>query len=56
LPLRTSSDPPRGVAFAERGRFLNAHLAAPQHDDQHAQREAMSIVGGLAHDRDDRDA
>jgi hypothetical protein len=41
------------VALAERERVLNAQPAAPQHDDQCSQPEAMPIVAGLAHDRDD---
>jgi hypothetical protein len=41
------------VAFAERERFLDAQPATPEHDDQRSQPEAMSIVAGLAHDRDD---
>jgi hypothetical protein len=47
--------PARGVqvALAERERFLDAQPAAPEHDDQRAQPEAMAVVAGLAHDRDD---
>ena len=35
------------VALAERERLLDAQPAAPEHDDQRAQPEAMSVVGGL---------
>jgi hypothetical protein len=41
------------VVLAERKRFLNTQPAAPEHDDQRPQPEAMAIVAGLAHDRDD---
>jgi hypothetical protein len=40
LPFRTSSDPRRGSSE----RFLDAQLAAPEHDDQRAQPQAVAIV------------
>ena len=40
------------VALAERQRLLHSQPPAPEHDDQRAQPEAVAIVAGPAHHRD----
>ena len=41
------------AVLGERERLLDAQPGAPQHDDNRAQPPAVTVIGGLAHHRDD---
>jgi hypothetical protein len=39
--------------LGERERLLNAHTGPPEHDDHGSHAPAVTVIGGVAHDRDD---
>jgi hypothetical protein len=41
------------IVLGERERFLAAQPRAPQDDDHRAHAPAVTVIGGVAHDRDD---
>jgi hypothetical protein len=41
------------IVLGERERFLDAQPGAPQDDDHRAHAPAVTVIGGVAHDRHD---
>jgi hypothetical protein len=39
--------------FGERERLLNAQPGPPQHDDHRSRTPAVTVIGGVAHHRED---
>src|SRR5215218_5223097 len=53
VPNQNRSAPRVKVVLGERERLLDAQPGTPQHDDHRAQPPAVTVIGGVAHHRDD---